>query len=282
MPIYQALVEKYHIQLKQAKADTFLDKWYIQHVREEIDFVFNLIKQIANPTTKRIVTLILSRTIRSCRATTHADLATLIEPVTTTYYCAKHGKVCKPLFSILKWWETYTKDTIKRLQQFKDLRTNTYQKCLQGDSRTIDIFEALEHKNPEFAALARKQKIKGIFSSPPYVGLIDYHEQHAYAYDLFGFDRNDDKEIGPLYKGQGQEAKRMYVAGIAEVLTNSKRFLADDYDVFLVANDKYGLYPEIAERAGMRIVNQYKRPVLNRTEKDKNAYAEIIFHLKEK
>jgi DNA methylase N-4/N-6 domain protein len=52
--------------------------------------------------------------------------------------------------------------------------------------------------------------------------------------------------------------------------------------VFLVANDKYGLYPEIAERAGMRIVNQYKRPVLNRTEKDKGAYAEIIFHLKEK
>ncbi len=282
LPIYQALVEKYHIQLKQAKADTFLDKWYIQHVREEIDFVFKLIKQIANPTTKRIVTLILSRTIRSCRATTHADLATLIEPITTTYYCAKHGKVCKPLFSILKWWETYTKDTIKRLQQFKELRTNTYQKCLQGDSRTIDIFEALEHKNPEFAALAKKQKIKGIFSSPPYVGLIDYHEQHAYAYDLFGFERNDDKEIGPLYKGQGQEAKRMYVAGIAEVLTNSKRFLADDYDVFLVANDKYGLYPEIAERAGMRIVNQYKRPVLNRTEKDKNAYAEIIFHLKEK
>ena len=74
----------------------------------------------------------------------------------------------------------------------------------------------------------------------------------------------------------------MYVAGIAEVLTNSKRFLANDYDVFLVANDKYGLYSEIAERAGMRIVNQYKRPVLNRTEKDKGAYAEIIFHLKEK
>ena len=282
LPIYQALVEKYHIQLKQAKADTFLDKWYIQHVREEIDFVFSKIKEIQNSATKRIVTLILSRTIRSCRATTHADLATLIEPITTTYYCAKHGKVCKPLFSILKWWETYTKDTIKRLQQFKELRTNTYQKCLQGDSRTIDIFEALEHKIPEFAALARKQKIKGIFSSPPYVGLIDYHEQHAYAYDLFGFERNDDKEIGPLYKGQGQEAKRMYVAGIAEVLTNSKRFLANDYDVFLVANDKYGLYPEIAERAGMHIVNQYKRPVLNRTEKDKNAYAEIIFHLKEK
>jgi len=53
-------------------------------------------------------------------------------------------------------------------------------------------------------------------------------------------------------------------------------------DVFLVANDKYNLYPTISEKAGMKIVNQFKRPVLNRTEKDKGAYAEIIFHLKER
>jgi len=59
--------------------------------------------------------------MRSCRATTHADLATLVEPVTTPYYCAKHGKICKPLFSILKWWETYSKDTVKRLAQFDKL-----------------------------------------------------------------------------------------------------------------------------------------------------------------
>jgi hypothetical protein len=56
----------------------------------------------------------------------------------------------------------------------------------------------------------------------------------------------------------------------------------DDYNVFLVANDKYNLYPSIAENAGMQIVNLYKRPVLNRTEKDKSAYSEIIFHLKAK
>ncbi|ATA93278.1 restriction endonuclease subunit M [Capnocytophaga canimorsus] len=279
---YFSLIDKYNIQLKQDKAETFLDKWYIKNVREEIDFVFDLIKKIENPSTKRIITLILSRTIRSCRATTHADLATLVEPVTTTYYCAKHGKICKPLFSILKWWETYCKDTIKRLQEFDTKRTNTYQICLQGDSRNIDVFEQLKLKNPEFAQLAEGQKIRGIFSSPPYVGLIDYHEQHAYAYDLFGFERNDEKEIGPLYKGQGQEAKKSYVEGVSAVLSNCKKYLAEDYDIFLVANDKYNLYPQIAQNAGMQIVNQYKRPVLNRTEKDKNAYAEIIFHLKSK
>ena len=92
--------------------------------------------------------------------------------------------------------------------------------------------------------------------------------------------RHDDDEIGPLFKGQKKEAQSSYVEGIAAVLNNCKQFLVDDYDIFLVANDKYNLYPQIAEKAGMQIVEQIKRPVLNRTERDKGAYCEIIFHLK--
>jgi hypothetical protein len=42
------------------------------------------------------------------------------------------------------------------------------------------------------------------------------------------------------------------------------------------------LYPGIAKKAGMRIADVFRRPVLNRTEKDKGACFEIIFHLKEK
>jgi DNA modification methylase len=282
LPVFNELVRKYNIKLRQERESTFLDKWYSQHIREEIEFVHNEIKKIRNPETKRIISIILSRTIRSCRATTHADLATLFEPVTATYYCSKHGKICKPLFSILKWWNTYSKDTIKRLVQYNKLRKDTFHTCLTGDSRNIDIIVQLQEINPEFAELIKKQKIKGIFSSPPYVGLIDYHEQHAYAYDLFGFQRQDELEIGPLYKGQGREAKKSYIKGLSDVLNNSKKYLVDDYDIFLVANDKYNMYPTIAENAGMQIVNQYKRPVLNRTEKDKGAYSEIIFHLKNK
>ncbi len=280
LPIFEKLVKDYGIKLKQDKEDTFLDKWYSQNIRDEIHFVFDEIKKIKNNSTRKILGLILSRTIRSCRATTHADLATLIEPVTATYYCSKHGKVCKPLFSILKWWQTYSGDTVKRLSQFDKLRTKTFQHCLTGDARTIDIFDELGKKQTGFAVLARKQKIKGIFSSPPYVGLIDYHEQHAYAYDLFGFVRKDDLEIGPLCKGQGREAKESYIQGISDVLNNCKKFLVADFDIFLVANDKFNIYPIIAKNAGMQIVKQYKRPVLNRTEKDKGAYSEIIFHLK--
>lgn len=280
LPIFNKLITDYKIKLKQDKENNFLDKWYPQHIRDEIQFVFDEIKKIKNIDTKKIVSIILSRTIRSCRATTHADLATLLEPIAATYYCTKHGKICKPLFSILKWWETYAQDTIKRLSYFDKLRTQTFQVCLTGDSRTIDIFGELQKKYPIFAELVKKQKIKGIFSSPPYVGLIDYHEQHAYAYDLFGFDRKDELEIGPLYKGQSKEAKQNYIQGITDVLNNCKKFLVEDYEIFLVANDKYNMYPTIAENSGMQIVNQFKRPVLNRTEKDKGAYSETIFHLR--
>ena len=282
LPTFEQLVKQHGVRIKQNRNEKFLEKWFLQPVRDEIGFVFGYIEGLENGRTKDILKVILSRTIRSCRATTHADLATLVEPVAQTYYCAKHGKICKPLFSILSWWERYAKDTIKRLGEFQSLRTNTFQVCLTGNSQEIDLLENLKKENSKLAALVEKQKIKGIFSSPPYVGLIDYHEQHAYAYDLFEFERKDELEIGAMQKGASRNAKEEYIKGIVNVLLNSKKYLVDDYDVFLVANDKSDLYSTIAYKAGMKIVNQYKRPVLNRTEKDKGAYSEIIFHLKDR
>ncbi|MFA4851984.1 MAG: DNA methyltransferase [Bacteroidales bacterium] len=120
-PVFDKLVAEFKIQIKQDSTESFLGKWYLQPVRNEIDFVFNLVKQIKNPSTKIIVSIILSRTVRTCRATTHADLATLLEPISNIYYCSKHGKVCKPLFSIFSWWERYAKDTVKRLVMFDKL-----------------------------------------------------------------------------------------------------------------------------------------------------------------
>ena len=282
LPTYQRLLRKYSIKLKQEKSNSFLDVWFIENVRREINHVFETIKQERDVKTRKIMGLILSRTIRSCRATTHSDLATLKEPQLTTYYCYKHKKICKPLFSITSMLNRYALDTISRIREFKKLRKPVHYSVLAGDSRVVNIFEKVERKNPEFSKILKKQKIAGIFCSPPYVGQIDYHEQHAYAYDLLGFKRKDDLEIGPLYKGQGLEARRSYAQGIADVLNNCKQYLKAGFDIFLVANDKYNLYPDIAEKSGMKIVKQFKRPVLNRTERDRNPYSEIIFHFKSK
>jgi len=279
---YDELVKKYDVELNHFFAKNFLDKWYIRNVRKEINFAFEQVRKIKDIKNKKILAVILSRTIRSCRATTHSDLATLKEPQVTIYYCWKHKKICKPLFSIKTWFDRYATDTLYRLKAFAKLKTDSYYAVISADSRTVDIFREIEKRNKKFHEILIKQKIKGIFTSPPYVGQIDYHEQHAYAYDLFGFERRDELEIGPLYKGQGTEARVSYVKGISKVLLNCRKFLADNFDVFLIANDKYNLYPTIAEGAGMRIVNQFKRPVLNRTERDKSPYSEIIFHLKER
>ena len=280
LPTYHRLLERYGLPFGMTGGDGFLDKWYLPSARKEINVASACIDRLADPLLRDMMRLILSRTIRSSRATTHSDLATLRETVTTTYYCGKHGKICKPVFSILGWWQRYSQDTARRLKTFEQLRTNTQQFCVDGDSRHLDFFQELARADKNLAALAQQQKIRGIFSSPPYVGLINYHEQHAYAYELFGYPRNEQSEIGILQKGKSRAAQTAYIDGVADVLINCRRFMVEDFDVLLVANDKMGLYPQIAARAGMMIIKEYKRPVLNRAEGNKGAYSESIFHIK--
>ena len=281
-PTYEKLLKEFNIKLEQNETGTFLEEWYIQSVKKEIDFTYSLIEKINDESTKNILKVILSRTIRSCRATTHSDLATIYSLIIVPYYCTKHGKMCKPLFSIFKWWNTYSKDTVERLKTFSLLRTPTYQVCLTGDFRNIDLLESLKkNMNPLYKEVS-DNKIAGIFSSSPYVGLIDYHEQHAYAYDLFNLERKDTYEIGALFNGSSKKAQSDYVEGISAVLNNMKQYLKKDYNVFLVANDKFNLYPTIASKTNMKIINTYNRLVLNRTEKGKSAYSETIFHMREK
>lgn len=282
LEIYYNLMKKYKIELKEEDIGNFIASWFFPSVRDEIKFVKNIIQEIKNEDIKDIIKLILSRTLRSCRATTHYDLATLKKPVFTPYFCKKHNRICVPEFSILKWWNFYCKDTIERLSQFDTLRTNTYQLCIEGDSRTVDLIKEVEKKNKELAELIKINKINGIFTSPPYIGLINYHEQHAYAYEVFEVKRKDELEIGLPSKGTGRKAQSSYIEDIASVLLNCKKYLIKDYNIFIVANDNYNLYPSIAEKSGMKIVNRFSRKVIRRSEGDKTDYFETIFHLKEK
>ena len=264
------------------ESNQFIDSWFLPSVKNEIDMAKRIIEETSDMLLRDTLRMILSRTARSSRATTHSDLTTLSKQVTETYYCGKHSKICKPIFSMLGWWKRYTIDTLKRKALFEKLRTNTMQTCLTGDSRNINIFSSLEKANSGLAALAKQKKIRGIFSSPPYVGMIDYHEQHAYAYELFNLPRNDNSEIGSMKSGQGKLAREAYADGIVAVLRNCLKYMAKDCDIFLVANDKFGLYPGVAQRANLTICKEYKRPVLNRSEGDKGVYSETIFHLKRK
>ncbi|MCW4573384.1 DNA methylase [Venenivibrio stagnispumantis] len=275
--IYQNLIKKYNILLNQTNENSFLDKWYIPTVREEAQKILSIIQNIEDKNIKKSLMVILSRTMRSVRATTHMDLDRLKEPQYTPYFCYKHFKICKPVFSLIQVFKKYANDTIERIQEYQSIKTDAYQEVLTGDSRSIDIFEEIKKKNEDFYNLLKNKKITGIFTSPPYVGQIDYHEQHAYAYELFGIERKDELEIGPLYKGKDKEARESYIEGITQVLKNSLKYMVDNPIIIIVANDEYNLYPKIAENVGLKIIEEYKRPVLNRTSRDKNAYYESVF-----
>ena len=258
----------------QNENNSFLNKWYCDSIKEEMKTILELIEKIKNNENKNLLKLILSRTLRSVRATTHSDLGTLKEPTKTPYYCKKHFKMCKPLLTMIKRFINYANDTLTRILEFKNIKDNeSKQICLTGNSQIIDLEEELKSN-------FKNKKIKGIFSSPPYLGLINYHQQHSYAYELFDIKRRDKLEIGSLDFGTSKLAQENYIDSISNVLKNMRKYMELDFDVFLVANDKYDLYWKIAKKSNMKIVNKFKRPVLNRVEKNRLKYSETVFHFR--
>ncbi|MEP0813125.1 MAG: hypothetical protein HRF49_00475 [bacterium] len=238
----------------------YLNEWFSDRALQEILFYRNILDEYNN---KDLMTIILSRAARSARLIAHYDLARPKKPVRGQYWCIKHNRYCEPIDEAYKFIHRYSLDSIDRIKEYAQLRTKSEVDCILGDSRTWKY--------------RRRTKLDGIFTSPPYVGIIDYHEQHRYAYELFDFIRCDEQEIGPAFKGSSRQAIKNYVQGITEVFQNVCRYLKPGAPVLIVANDKFGLYESIGESCGLELEDVYHRPVLMRTERDSNKYFESIF-----
>jgi DNA modification methylase len=241
----------------------YLNEWFSPRALQEILFYKSIIGDYKN---QDVLKIILTRSARSARLIPHYDLARPKKPVKETYWCIKHKRFCEPINEALKFINRYSFDTIRRLKEFDKLRTEAFIKIIQGDARTVKLPTNL--------------KIDGIFTSPPYIGLIDYHEQHRYAYELFDFPRLDELEIGAATKGQNGTARAEYMRGIFDVFQNVSKNLIDGAKIFIVANDKFNLFPEIGKQCGFELVDVFHRPVLMRTERDENKFFESIFYFR--
>ena len=187
--------------------------------------------------------------------------------------CRKHqDKICNPIDHAIGKIRLYSFDTINRLIKFSQLRKSRKYLVLHDDSRFVNILEKVREEWGD-----HRQFINGVFTSPPYVGQIDYHEQHRYAYELFNIPRNDDKEIGPKKEGKGRIAQIKYQNAITDVFKNVKRSLSDKAKVFIVANVDFNLYPKIIDDSELQLINVVQRPVEARSEGDKTPYSESIF-----
>jgi hypothetical protein len=104
-----------------------------------------------------------------------------------------------------------------------------------------------------------------VLTSPPYPGLIDYHEQHRYAYELLGLDDRRELEVGAAAAGTSRAAIEAYADGIVETFLNAKSVLRKGAPFVIVVNDRRDLYPDILDRAGLRLEERLRRHVNRRT-----------------
>ncbi|MGZ4461762.1 MAG: hypothetical protein ACXVZP_02880 [Gaiellaceae bacterium] len=144
----------------------------------------------------------------------------------------------------------YSLDTLRRIKEFQRLRNRArIARVVHADGRGVRL----------------DGRFDGILTSPPYPGLIDYHEQHRYAYELLGLEDRRDLELGQASRGTSAAAIDDYRKGIVAVLENVAPQLAPGAPVVIVVNDRRDLYPEILERSGLTLGERYRRHVNRRT-----------------
>jgi hypothetical protein len=119
-------------------------------------------------------------------------------------------------------------------------------------------------------------KPSGIITSPPYPGLIDYHEQHRYAYELLGLVDRRLEEIGPGSKGTSRSALAEYQSSMVRVLLNASAQMDTGSPVIIVVNDSRTLYPEILDRSGLRLEEVLTRHVNRRTGRRAGEFFESV------
>jgi hypothetical protein len=232
---------------RPARPNRYLDAWYAPKAAAQLVFYRSLVDDYEHADVMRVV---LTRAARSARRTTHFDLEFPREPQVGEYWCHKHRKTCRPVERAEHFLRRYAIDTLERIRDFSRVRARGHEATvLHGDARELKLGGPFD----------------GVVTSPPYPGLIDYHEQHRYAYELLGLDDHRDEELGRAERGTSAKAIADYVEGIAAVFANACESLRPRARVVIVINDRRELYPEILDRAGLVIETRYRRHVNRRT-----------------
>lgn len=235
----------------------YLRDWFDVRALAELLFYRSLLSEYESG---QLMAIVLSRSARSARLTTHFGLDFPKKPQTEPYECAKHRRICQPTREAYKFLKRYSLDTIKRVKEYQRLRTDADASVLHGDARTADY----------------GVKFDGLITSPPYPGRIDYHEQHRYAYELLGLEDRRSDEIGAAEKGTSKAAVAAYVEDMVAVFANAKRHLRRGATVIIVIDDARSLYDNILSEAGLAIDERRKRHVNRRTGRRNGEFFEEI------
>ncbi len=229
----------------RAETNAYLTSWYAPRSLAELVAYRRFIGEYHY---QEVMQVVLSRAARSARLTTHFELDFPERPQTEPYYCRKHRRRCYPTVGALGFLRRYTFDTLERLQEFARLRKPARVEVLWGDAREADF-----------------PPCDTVITSPPYLGLIDYHEQHRYAYELLGLPRLCEREIGSATQGRGKTALAAYREGVKAVFARVADALVRDGYLVVIVHDRMELFGTIAEELGLRTEAVLERHVNRRT-----------------
>ncbi|MDL1903059.1 site-specific DNA-methyltransferase, partial [Anaerolineae bacterium CFX9] len=235
----------------------YLREWFAPQALDELLTFRALIKDYAY---QDLLKVILSRAARSARLVTHFDLDFPRKPQTEPYFCHKHRRICQPTTSALQFIRRYSLDTITRIRTFSQLRTDARVEIHHGNSAAVSV-----------------PSIDGVITSPPYVGLIDYHEQHRYAYELLELEDRRSEEIGAGAGGTAKKARAEYQAGIISVFNNICRSMKAGGRFIVVAGDSHDLYGDIAAALDVEVEAVVQRHVNRRTGRRSSEFYESVF-----
>ncbi len=240
------------------KPSEFVSAWYAPAAAQELLSFRSLVDDYEHADVLRVI---LARAARSARRTTHFDLDFPRAPQVEPYWCHKHRRECRPVETASQFLRRYTLDTLARLKAFSQVRA-------RGRAATVI--------HGDVRAELLTKRFDGIVTSPPYPGLIDYHEQHRYAYELLGLDDRRELEVGAAAAGTSRAAIAEYSDGIVAALANAARSLRPGAPVLIVVNDRRDLYPQILERADLRLEERLRRHVNRRTGRRAGEYFEDV------
>ena len=203
----------------------------------------------ATTSTRDVLRVVLARAARSARLTTHFDLDFPRAPQRGPYWCHKHRRECRPVERAEHFLRRYALDTrrARRRRSPACASAGVTASVLHGDARELDLGGPLRRRRhvaavpgPDRLPRAAPLRLRAARPRRP---------RRARARPR-------------LDEGGGRAVRR----GRRRRCSSARRHeLRAGARVVVVVNDRRDLYPEILERAGLRLEHRLRRHVNRRT-----------------
>ena len=237
----------------------FASEWFAPQAAAEL---LHFRSRIPEYTTQDVLRIVLARAARSARLTTHFDLDFPRAPQVGEYWCHKHRRTCRP------WRERN-----KFLSRFRRHRC-TYQ-AFRGrrDPRRAAVVLHGDARDLGWAGLTTASHVAAL------PGADRLPRAASLRLELLGLDDRRERELGAAARGTSKAAIEEYVEwdrGCACAVEGC----APAWRARLHRRERpAALYPEILERAGLRLDERLERHVNRRTGRRAGEYFEVDTHL---